>query len=665
MKLLGLNHLSISKRLQMLTLIFVLIISGMVGYTSISLSQQAGDGQIINVAGRQRMLTQKFTKEFFLAVELAKGKQAQLNTASFEKTKALFEVSLQALIEGGKTYADLGMSKAINLPNADDIALDQLNEVARLWQDLQNKIAAFSIQQYTAADLEQISQQSVAVLASMNKAVGILANASDSAVHTMERILILSGVISLFVGILVSSMIARSITRPLNVVLASTERISEGDLMHYFDDNHQKHELGNLTTHIEQMRISLHEVITLVQQNSRQMAHSAEQVSSVSKEITEANEEQKASSDHVQTAIGLLVESSVAVSEQIEETTKFSQTTRELAERGIEVVQQSIGQLNNAVDCVYVTNTKLSELKDFTQQIHEISQSINNIAEQTNLLALNAAIEAARAGEQGRGFAVVADEVRNLASRTSSSSNEITELISQLTTQVDGSTESMQKVVDNVNQSQRYSEETVASFSSMEKGILQTTESVTVILDANTRQVDSLHALDEHLKTLLNVLAESTDKATTTALVAGDLYEMSESLEKHLQSFNTESVEQIIAESGDKRKFPRVNNKLRVNLQQGSLEGDGLTLDISMQGLKVRSALEFNDKQPVTIIMHPPSIENENAVAPYKLEADLIHTKRVDNLYHYGFRFTNLSPTDQQSLENVFTYFKKPYQYVS
>ncbi len=659
-RLTGFSRLSVGHKLAALTLLFVAVISAMILYISLTLDQQKSDGTVINIAGRQRMLTQKFTKEFYLAFQQAKMNGAAMDRGAMTKTGRLFDVSLKALRDGGETFLDLGMSKPVQLPGTRTAGIrEQLGQVEQHWQNLQKSVAEDIAEQNAQEKLLAINKFSVKTLAAMNKAVGMFAGEADGKVQTMLANQKWIWGAAVFFSVLIAWLIAHAITVPLDQIVTSTRRIASGNLKKHPLGELSQDELGVLTRQVDEMRTSLTDVISSVQQNSQQMSHSSKHISNISNEIYDSSQRQEEGGQKVLVATDSLQQIATTVSEHIDLANQTAEEAGSYARDGVVVVHESIRELGSAVESVNATASKMEALHQATGQINEIIVSIHNIADQTNLLALNAAIEAARAGEQGRGFAVVAEEVRNLAGRTAKSTTQITELIQRLTNQVEESVSSMQQVVEKVHNSQEKSEQTVSVFEAMTDGINRTTSNTEQIAQYNQQQMGQLGELHERLNQLVTVLAVSAEKASSTSLVANDLHTISEHLNELLRRFETDGVESESRDSEEKRIYPRINNQLNVTLIQGDVTAQGVTQDISMTGLYIKSMEHFEANRSVDIEIHLPQEITTDSGSILTLSARIVRHDRESDVNQYGVDFKSLSMDKKEQLKGIFRYFGK------
>jgi len=665
--ILGINHLKVSKKLLLLTLLFLSVISTMVTYTVLTLDAQKDDATVINIAGRQRMLTQKFTKEFFLSLQQSNQQKTQQQLSN---TNLLFEQSLSALTLGGFTYLDLKMEQKIELPaTADKDIINKLEEVSLLWQKLQTSIEKIDAHNFKQAQLDIINQLSIDVLIKMNQAVLLFADASDNKVQNMVKNQIWIWLIASLAASLCALVITQNITTPLSYIVKATQRISDGDLKIFPREQAHRDELGKLIEQIEHMRSVLSSIIHTVQQNAKQMTHSSLRIATISNEISSISAQEKEGSAKVLSATDSLQHITSTVNEHIARTYEIADKNQQTAAHGIQVVQQSINELTSAVISVNSTAKQMASVKAATDKINSIIESIDNLASQTNLLALNAAIEAARAGEHGRGFAVVADEVGNLASRTAESTTEITSLISELTASVENSVKSMTLVTEQVNQSQQQSQKTLDAFEDMVNGINENSNSFAQVAELNDEQRQKLSSLQVELNQLFDVLSVSSEKADSTSLVANDLHIISDKLEKLLNDFETDDVTFEQRDQEEKRAYPRIDNQIKIVLSQGDREIEGLSQDISMTGLQIKclnslfSKSEQAQNKHVKVCLHIPQQGIDDKVESIIIASHIIReTKKTDG-YYYGISFSQMNNNQQEKVKELFKYFSKASHY--
>ncbi|AZC22469.1 Methyl-accepting chemotaxis sensor/transducer protein [Pseudomonas sessilinigenes] len=240
-----------------------------------------------------------------------------------------------------------------------------------------------------------------------------------------------STLLALLVGVLAAVIITRQITRPLRETLTAVERIASGDLT---QDMHitRRDELGVLQQGIARMGVTLRELIGGIRDGVTQIASAAEELSAVTEETSAGVNSQKVETDQVATAMHEMTATVQEVARNAEEASQAASAADGEAREGDKVVAQAIEQIERLASEVVRSTDAMTVLQQESDKIGSVMDVIKAVAEQTNLLALNAAIEAARAGEAGRGFAVVADEVRALAQRTQKSTEEIEELVAGL-----------------------------------------------------------------------------------------------------------------------------------------------------------------------------------------------------------------------------------------
>ncbi|OPK08919.1 methyl-accepting chemotaxis protein [Pseudomonas sp. VI4.1] len=243
-----------------------------------------------------------------------------------------------------------------------------------------------------------------------------------------KNMLLLAALLALAFGLLAAWAITRQIVVPLNQTLKVAERIAAGDLTHNLVSQRQD-ELGQLQRAIQSMTQGLRELIGGISDGVTQIASAAEELSAVTEQTSAGVNSQKVETDQVATAMNEMTATVQEVARNAEEASEAAVAADQQAREGDKVVSEAIAQIERLAIEVGNSTVAMGDLKRESDKIGSVLDVIKSVAQQTNLLALNAAIEAARAGEAGRGFAVVADEVRSLAQRTQKSTEEIEELI--------------------------------------------------------------------------------------------------------------------------------------------------------------------------------------------------------------------------------------------
>ena len=260
--------------------------------------------------------------------------------------------------------------------------------------------------------------------------------------NSVNLLVISITIIAVIIGIVFAFVIRNLIAKPMQEVTAAVETIANGDLSQQFSTQ-RRDELGKLYNDVGRMSVTLNELISQTVSGVMSLSATSEQLEAISKHSQTMMQSQRDETDQVATAINEMSATVAEVARNAETAATAATNTDSMVNKGHSLVSTTVDEIGNLAEDLNLTSATMEALKQRSDNVGNMLEVIKAVAEQTNLLALNAAIEAARAGEAGRGFAVVADEVRGLASRTQDSAKEIEELIIQLQ---NGAQESLDKI---------------------------------------------------------------------------------------------------------------------------------------------------------------------------------------------------------------------------
>ncbi|CAI8951411.1 Methyl-accepting chemotaxis protein McpS [Pseudomonas chlororaphis] len=309
---------------------------------------------------------------------------------------------------------------------------DALRQLNAALGDYRNSLLAFKAAVSEAGQArKEMTEQGALIVSQSEELYQFQLDRRDEESVQARSLQMISTLLALLVGILAAVIITRQITRPLRETMTVVERIASGDLTQDVRVT-RRDELGVLQQGIGRMGVTLRELIGGIRDGVTQIASAAEELSAVTEETSAGVNSQKVETDQVATAMHEMTATVQEVARNAEEASQAAAAADGEAREGDKVVAEAIAQIERLASEVVRSTDAMSVLQQESQKIGSVMDVIKAVAEQTNLLALNAAIEAARAGEAGRGFAVVADEVRALAQRTQKSTEEIEGLVAGL-----------------------------------------------------------------------------------------------------------------------------------------------------------------------------------------------------------------------------------------
>ncbi|MCK9691032.1 methyl-accepting chemotaxis protein [Pseudomonas syringae] len=423
--------------------------------------------------------------------------------------------------------------------------------VNRLLNDLTGSDGVYQAYRQEAALAEQVDKQRQAaetrLQATLDK-IGEFGNQSlavaneakagaDSTIATSLSLLLIACLLAVMAAAIIGTWVAFSLRRPLAAFREVLKTLTGGDMRVRFDVS-RRDEFGELGGYLNEFTQSLQQTFRQLIGSADTLALTASQNAQISEQTTRVVDQQKDRLNSAASAMNEMESTVEEVARRAQDTRGAVDSTSELTGKVQKRVAETIVNIRQQAEQVNKASAVTDELQKYGQNIDGIVDAIRTIAEQTNLLALNAAIEAARAGEQGRGFAVVADEVRSLASRTQTSTSEIQEMIGQMQSKIHSAVEVM-------NESQIQSDHCVTLASGADQLLVEMGEAVDTIRDMNiqiaaaTEQQSATVQETSRMVTHINDSAQqAADGAEQSAISSQDLSKMARDQRELLHHFS-------------------------------------------------------------------------------------------------------------------------------
>ena len=331
-------------------------------------------------------------------------------------------------------------------------------------------------------------------------------------------------------------VLGKHLFRPAEQLVAAIEKCAKGDLSTVIEDKGVK-ELHTLSKALAVLVESLRKQVSVISKDSEHLAISATTLSNTIQSTEDALQHQQQETDQVAISINEMSASAVEVSKSAEHVAMAASDAEREALNGREVVGQTVDSINNLANEVELASEVMHNLKGESENIGTVLDVIKGIAEQTNLLALNAAIEAARAGEQGRGFAVVADEVRTLAGRTQQSTQEIQDMIESLQSGTHEAVSVMDKSRDMAKESVEFASEAGSYLDTITHSVGDISNMTTQIATASQQQSAVVEEINKSVVAITNLANKTSDDAQQVSSNSQQLTDMANTLKDLVKHF--------------------------------------------------------------------------------------------------------------------------------
>lgn len=411
------------------------------------------------------------------------------------------------------------------------------NLVKTVTEGASTDISTASILMNQADDYFWTVNENLSKLVTLEKKLG--QQQYSSAGRTYKLVLVVSAVLfviavvcSFFISLLMKGLILAPINKTIEVI----QNVAQGDLTKRIDVT-SSDEIGALATHFNSLSDKLHEAIMQVSRSSNEVSGAATMLDDATEQMATGVEEAAMQVNSVATASEEMSKTTSEIAQNCVVAAKSSEKANGSASSGEKIIQDTIAVMNRINDRVKESAEIIKNLGVRSDQIGEIVGLINDVADQTNLLALNAAIEAARAGEHGRGFAVVADEVRKLAERTSDATKEIRETIQAMQTETKKAVVSMEEGVVDVGQGTVEAAKSGEALKDILHQINKVTSEINQIAVASEQETATTNEIASSIQQISQVMQETSKRIQGNAEASAKLAGLSKELQSMVGQF--------------------------------------------------------------------------------------------------------------------------------
>ncbi|HDO1315481.1 methyl-accepting chemotaxis protein [Aeromonas veronii] len=396
------------------------------------------------------------------------------------------------------------------------------------------------IKNESRAALEQAGQDGLELRKENDRVANLLTKQSEASYERAKLLSTTVGALTLLFIVIVAWLLIRQIRNPVMTLLEQTRQVAAGNLTSQLDMKQFSHdELGKLAQGFNEMQSNLRMLVNEVSGSVVQLGAAAEEISAVAQQSANNMGAQQHELNQLATAMNEMQATVQEVARNTNDAASAATSASDTAAQGSETVNDSIGRIEKVATAIEETALVIRQLGDDSRNIGMVLEVIQGIAEQTNLLALNAAIEAARAGEQGRGFAVVADEVRTLAKRTQDSTSQINHIISELQQRANEAGVTMQQSQDMMSETVHTAREAGASIAEISSSVNSISHMNIQIATATEEQGAVSEELNRNVVNISNASEEVATGAKQMAQACNDLNLLATQLQEVVRKFRT------------------------------------------------------------------------------------------------------------------------------
>ena len=446
---------------------------------------------------------------------------------------------LQNVLETAKQFAALDdpiyKEKAAELVKSAEALAPHMSGVVAAARagNRDEAIASLSTGSPIAATIQDLSDSLITRSQELAKdAVRLVAEDANAGIKTLLGAFVIATLLSV-AGIVV---IVRAIVTPLTQLSVEAEHLARGDISRHIPID-RRDEIGALQSAFANMSASLNRVLNEIRSVSGSVTQTAQNLGHTAERIRESAETQSGATSSMAAALEEMSSSVDHVASLSHNARDFSAEAGRKADHGNSGIQEMVGKVQRVAQEMNESAISADALGQETQKISSIVDVIKELADQTNLLALNAAIEAARAGEQGRGFAVVADEVRKLAERTTQSTNQISSMVSAIQSSGSTMSERMQKTANVVREGLVMAEAAGGSVQEINSETRQVLQAIDEVSHALKEQSQASHDIARQVDNIVSVVDANAHAANGMASLARDMEGLAQQLNQTVSSF--------------------------------------------------------------------------------------------------------------------------------